>query len=524
MVRKNAEDALVRSQQALAEAQRIAHLGSWELDLATDSMAWSDELCRLYGYAPRLPPTFDDFFGRFHPDDAESSRTSSASAVSARSSFDVDHRIVLPDGTDRWMRSQGRVERLGAGALCACAARPRTSPSRSRPRTPSAHQALHDPLTGLPNRTLLLDRLAHALGAARPDLDTRSALLFIDIDRFKVVNDSLGHPAGDQMLLAMAERPRRASCGRATRWPASAATSSSSCARTSHGEVDALGMADRIGEAMAQPLSWGDGELVVTVSTGIALASSPLGLGRDAAARRRRRHVPSQGGRPGPQRRVRRGHASEGRSAASTPRWPSAGPSPTASSRLHYQPIVELPSRRIVGFEALVRWQPPHPRAARARPVHPDRRGDRPHRAARRLGAPRRSRPGRARGSSAPGCAALTHGRQPLGRADQPARSRRHGRRRPRRVRPPARHASSSRSPRASSWTTRRPRCTILEALKELGVGLSIDDFGTGYSSLSYLKRFPVDVLKIDQSFVDGLGDDPEDSAIVNAIVSLAAR
>jgi diguanylate cyclase (GGDEF)-like protein len=517
LVRQQAEEALVRSQQTLADAQRIAQLGSWELDVATGRVTWSDELRRLYGFVAGTEPDMDQMAARFHPSDRASLQALLAAAMSARSAFDVDHRIILVEGTMRWLRSQGRFELDAHGEALRVHGTAQDITRQKLAEEALAHQALHDGLTGLPNRSLLLDRLAQALARLERSKSTLG-LLFIDIDRFKLVNDSLGHVAGDQMLLAMAER-----LGRTLRIGDTLARFGGDefvvlCEGLT-GELEALGMADRIGEVMAQPLSWGGGELIMTVSTGIATASashiSAESLLRDADAAMYRAKESG---------RARSAVFAESMRARAIGRLNTEASLRTAISDgelvVHYQPVVDLPSQQLAGVEALVRWE------------HPDRGLLGPDqfidvaedtglivplgawvlREAVRQARTWQQRPGLSglqvsvnlsarqitqvdlvdlvadvldRSGLAPGTLCLEMTESVL-MGDAPAAAK------------------------------------ILASLKELGVGLSVDDFGTGYSSLSYLKRFPVDELKIDRSFVSGLGEDPEDSAIVRAVVRLA--
>ena len=518
VVRKKAEEALLRGEQTLAEAQRIAQLGSWEIDLVRGTMVWSEELSRLYGYPRGTTVDIQDLFARVHPDDGITLCSVIREAVRNSSSFDVEYRVVLPEGTTRWLRSQGRLEIDDNCFAVRMLGTAQDITEQKRAEEALAHQALHDPLTGLPNRALLLDRLTQALLRLERS-HSAVGLLFVDIDRFKVVNDSLGHPAGDQMLLAMARRLQSTLRVGDTLARFGGDEFVILCEGLT-GEVEALGMADRIGEAMAQPLSWGGGELVVTVSIGIGLASSSLVsadcLLRDADAAMYRAKEDG---------RARAAVFADSMRAKAIGRLDTEVSLRRAIAErefeLHYQPIVELPTRRIAGVEALVRWR------------HP----------VRGLIPPDQFIP----------IAEETGLIVPLG-----AWALREAACQARRWQERPEHASINMAVNLSGCQIARsdlvdlvavvlgesglaPHCLqleitesvlmkdpasavrILEDLKALGVQLSIDDFGTGYSSLSYLKRFPVDVLKIDRSFVDGLGDDPEDSAIVRAITSLAA-
>jgi diguanylate cyclase (GGDEF)-like protein/PAS domain S-box-containing protein len=517
IVRKHAEDALVRSQQTLAEAQRIARVGSWELDFSSNSMVWSVEMCRLYGYPPEPAPTTADFLRRFHPDDKEALQALLRSAIGARSSFDIDHRIVLPDGSIRWMHSQGRVESAGASAPTRMCGTAQDITEQKAADDALTYQALHDALTGLPNRTVFLDRLKQALVKLGRSASS-VGVLFIDIDRFKVINDSMGHPAGDQLLIAMSHRLEGAIRPGDTLARFGGDEFAILC-EDLWGEGDALEIADRIGQAMAQPLSCGDGELVVTVSTGIALASSPLvsavNLLRDADAAMYRA---KENGR------ARSAVFAESMHAKAVGRLDTEVALRRAISsgelETHYQPIVDLPSGTLVGMEALVRWR--HPTRGL---IGPDQfigiaeetglivpLGEWVLRDAVRQTCLWRLRTGCSNLKIAVNLSAAQIGHPNLvaivaAVLDETGL-------------PPQ---SLQLEITESVLMHDAPAAVkILRALKSLGAGLSIDDFGTGYSSLSYLKRFPIDTLKIDRSFVDGLGDDPEASAIVRAILSLA--
>ncbi|MEO7836695.1 MAG: EAL domain-containing protein [Acidimicrobiales bacterium] len=518
VVRKHAEDELLASRQTLAEAQRIAQLGSWDLDLATDTMVWSEELYRLYGRTSGPASDMGDLLGGVHPEDRTALRVVLSAAVDGRTTFDVNHRIVLLDGTTRWLRSRGHVELDSDGV----AVRVRgTAQDISEQKTAEAaltHQTLHDPLTGLPNRVLLHDRLAQALTRIARSHST-VGLLFVDIDRFKVVNDSLGHQVGDQMLKAMATRLQTTLRVGDTLARFGGDEFVILCEGLT-GELEAVGLADRISEAMTTPLACGRGELTITVSTGIALASSSRvsaeSLLRDADAAMYRAKA-----------------AGRARSAVfgETMRTTAIGRLNTEVSlrqaivegelEMHYQPIVELPSRRIAGMEALVRWRhpvrgliPPDqfiPIAEETGLIVP--LGAWVLRTAVEQASAWRRLPGHPTLQMAvnlSGCQ-IEHPdivelvSSALGESGL------------------APHCLELEITESVLMKDAAAAVKILEALKALGVRLSVDDFGTGFSSLSYLKRFPVDVLKIDKSFVDGLGEDSEDTAIVTAITSLAA-
>ena len=381
-----------------------------------------------------------------------------------------------------------------------------------------SYQALHDPLTGLPNRVLFSDRLDHALGRLRRNRSTL-AVLFIDVDRFKLINDSLGHAKGDEVLVSVAARIRNA------------LRHDDTVARFGGDEfvvlcedladrVDAVAVAEGIQRETARPIVVDGSAYVVSVSIGIALAASPEtsadDLLRDADA------AMYQAKEKG---RAQSCLFAESLRAKLRQRLDTEVELRRAISggelALHYQPIVDISSGAIVEVEALLRWH------------HPERG----------LVPPADFIP----------VAEETGLIVPIGQwvMDEACRQVRRWQHRF----PPYRDLRVSVNLSGRQLAQRHfvddvagviagsglpPGCLTLEitesvlmrdaedavgivrALTDLGVRFSIDDFGTGYSSLAYLKRFAAHVLKVDRSFVDGLGRDSQDTAIVRATLALA--
>ncbi len=388
-----------------------------------------------------------------------------------------------------------------------------------------AHAYLHDSLTGLPNRTLFTYRLAYALATGR-GAPGSVAVLLLDLDRFKAVNEALGHEVGDELLVAVATRLVSA----AVPDDPDASGAPALVARLGGDEFlalfqgeeageEALAFSERVMEALSVPVVAGGGEIFVSASVGIATTAgggiiepTPLLSNADAAMY----HAKRRGGRRvevfGDALRVRildRMHTEHALHRALE----------RHELELLYQPVVCLDSGRPVASEALLRWDDP----------------------AHGLIGPDRFIPvAEESGLIIPmgtwvleeACRQLAHWQGHwvgTGAAVEVNLS-------PRQIDHPDVVAAVERALGASGADPERLTLEITEsalmddargtlgvlhALKDLGVSLAIDDFGTGYSSLAYLRRFPLDVLKIDKSFVAGLGD-PGGSAIVGAVVGLA--
>jgi diguanylate cyclase (GGDEF)-like protein/PAS domain S-box-containing protein len=381
------------------------------------------------------------------------------------------------------------------------------------------HQATHDDLTGLPNRILLMDRLEMAL-ARTARLETGVAVLFCDLDRFKVVNDSLGHAVGDELLQEVGDRL------------AASVRPGDTVARFGGDEFvllcsdltsprDAVVLSERIQTAVREPISAGDTELVVTLSIGIAYdergVSQPNALVRDADAAMYRAKARGRD-------RVEVFDDALRRRALDRLDTESGLRRAIDDGRLvvHYQPVIDLRDDQVSGFEALMRWD------------HPDR------------------------GLLAPAefmeVAEETGLIVPLGQhlfaeaCQQTVEWQQHPSRDELTVfvnfsAAQLRHATVVQDVAiVLEETGIDPGCVQVEvtehallddedvavaqiaALKDLGLKIVIDDFGTGYSSLSYLQRFPVDLLKVDRSFVSGVTHGEGDAAIVRGVIDLAHR
>ncbi len=384
-----------------------------------------------------------------------------------------------------------------------------------------AHQAFHDSITGLANRALFRDRVLHAIERQQRD-ERPIAVLFMDLDDFKTINDSMGHAAGDLLLGAVADRLKE--CLRAADTAARLGGDEFAILLEDGGEgIQAVDVADRLMEVLQEPFMIDDKEVFVRASVGIAIANGELDGEVGAEELLRDADVAMYMAK----------EAGKGRYQVFEPAMHD-----TALKRLelkadlqralehgefvlHYQPVIELASGAISGVEALIRWM--HPARGMVPPLDfiP---------LAEETGLI--SRIGRWVLEEACRAGKALQDRFPM---DPPLHM--------------AVNLSARQLQRAEIVDEVRdilrdsglePSTLIIEItesvmmqdmdlsiarlteLKELGVQLAIDDFGTGYSSLNYVRRFPVDILKVDKSFIDGVSEGGESSALTAAVIELA--
>ena len=379
------------------------------------------------------------------------------------------------------------------------------------------HQALHDPLTGHANRTLLLDRMAHALARGERNGDP-ATVLFLDLDGFKTVNDSLGHAAGDRLLSAVAERLR--DCVRPSDTIARLGGDEFALLLEETGTDGGTQVAERITDALSSPFLVDGRQVAARASIGIATGNpgqrTADELLRDADLAMYHAKRLGKGRHAAFEASMHTAAVERLELEADLARGISSG-----ELVVHYQPIVRLDDASLAGMEALVRWNRPGrglvppgefiPVAEESELIIQIGRRvleDACRQAGVWCGGHRLSSPLRlsvnlsARQLADPGLLDDVEGAL----------------------------AGSGFEPAwlvieiTESMLMEEPESAVksLGALKRLGVCLAIDDFGTGYSSLSYLRRFPVDVLKIDKTFVAALLGGPEDAALAHAIIRLA--
>jgi diguanylate cyclase (GGDEF)-like protein/PAS domain S-box-containing protein len=512
--RLQAEADLRESEERYALAARGSNDGLWDWDLRTNLISLSSRWKSTVGCDDQCGNESPEvWLGRVHPDDVERLSADIAAHVEGRTShLENQHRILHADGSYRWVLSRGVAVRDAAGNAYRMAGS----------QTDITEGKVSDPLTGLPNRALFMDRLRRSLERTRRHHDYVFAVLFLDLDRFKLVNDTHGHRFGDQLLIAIGQRI--ANCLRATDTVARLG-SDPTLARLGGDEFtilledirhagDAVGVAECIQEALRSPFHLDGHETFTSVSIGIATSvtaySQPDDLLRDADTAMYRAKALGKARCEIFDARMRNEAVERLTLETDLRRALERG-----EFQVYYQPIVALRSGALVGFEALVRWLHPHrglvlpcefiPAAEETGAILP-------------IGA----------WVLAQSCRQMQAWPEPDGLAVSVNLSGRQFAQRDL-VEQVTRALESTGLP-GSRLKLEITESTIvqnleaagrvLQRLKGLGVQVAIDDFGTGFSSLSYLDRLPIDAVKIDRSFVRSITADR--SAIVRATIALA--
>jgi diguanylate cyclase (GGDEF)-like protein len=454
-----------------------------------------------------------------HPEDLPSLHADLAAHLEGRTpTFENEHRVLAADGSIRWVLARavavldetGRPRRL-AGTIGDVT-------PRKKAEELLRYQAVHDGLTGLPNRTAFLERMERSIARCRFNPEYNFAVFFLDLDRFKLVNDSLGHLSGDQLLVAVARR--LVGCLRPGDMVAHAG-GDEFMLLVDHIEsaLDATYVAKRIQRSLSVPVVVSGQEVFVSASMGITLSGTsqtPGDMLRDADTAMYRAKTRGPGACELFDRDMQAQALNRLQLETDLRRALDRG-----EFRLHYQPIVSLGPGSIAGFEALLRWQ------------HPDR------------------------GLLYPGAflavaeetgLILNISEWVIAQCCAQAREW-NGRRQDRPALTVSMNLTSQTFTRSdverlvdealstSGLDGRQLQLEITEsvfmsdldavvavlvALKQRQVEFHIDDFGTGYSSLSYLHRLPTEVLKIDRSFVGRMGQAGDDDVMVRTIVELA--
>lgn len=515
--RTEAEAGLRLSEERYALAVRGANDGLWDWNMGTGEVYFAPRWKSLLGYAEdEITSRPGEWLDRVHLDDQAELFSHIRGISQGGEVFEFEHRLKHRDGTYRWMLARGLGTTSGESRRLVGSHSDVTS--RKKAEISLIHDSLHDALTGLPNRVLFLDRLEHARERGLRSQEAPFAALYVDLDRFKRINDGFGHLVGDDLLIGFADLLRRV----IRPWDTAARLGGDEFAILLEdvGSADgAIAVAQRIVTELAQPFVLDGVEVYTSASIGIAIgrpnykSTAEILRHADAALYQAKRD-----GRG----RLRVYEADQSERAFDGLRLEIDLRGAIARGELHvvYQPIVRLGTQDIVGVEALARWTHPQfgpispetfiPIAEESGDIGPI--GDWVMAEACRSIA----KLGRTSGGASIFLSVNVSPHQ-LRRADFPQRVQ---------TTLAATGLAADRLRLEITETSvirdRGQATRLLQQLRHLGVKVYIDDFGTGHSALSYVHDLPVDGIKIDRSFVSRLTQTANGENIVRAIVALA--
>jgi len=518
--RGQAEDALKESEYRFDLAVQGSNDGIWDWDISSNRMFYSSRWKAMLGLSEEIvDDSIDVWMERVHSEDKEILKSTIDAHLDDDTSYlACEHRLLHHDGTYRWMLVRGLAVRNEDGKATRIAGSLSDISETKRAEHQLLKDALHDTLTNLPNRALFTDRLVQALSRSTRNTKHLFAVMFLDFDRFKLINDSLGHSYGDQILIEISQRLKE--CTRDVDTVARLGGDEFAILLDDlDSENTAEEVARRINHSLGQPFALSGREIVSNASIGIAFSS--LGYGHPEEMIRDADIAMYQAKSEG---RARHVVFEKGMHVRAVTQMELETNLREALEKKHftlaYQPVVDIKTEKLAGFEALIRWN------------HKDQ------------------------GFIPPGdfipIAEETKLIIPIGRWVLMEACR-----------------------QMSKWLAKFPDLNIavsvnispeqfkdnkliddigdilsntglegkhlkveitesaimenphevtnrLKQLRKMGIQLHVDDFGTGYSSLSHLHRFPIDALKVDRSFIISMGESQENMEIVRTIIALA--
>lgn len=517
--RKRSDEALKLSKERFELVTRATSDAIWDWNLSTNEIWWNNGFQKLFGYpAGQIGTDLTSWTERIHPDDRDRVVLDIHGHIDSRRTNWVDeYRFRRHDGTYAFVIDRGYVVYDHDDRPVRMLGSMMDVTDRKSLEEQLTHQALHDPLTKLANRALFRDRVDHALSKL-PRTTTSIAVMFLDLDNFKAVNDSMGHVAGDKLLISAAARLQ--DCLRNTDTAARLGGDEFAILVESvHRSSEAVVIAERILEVFRQPFNIEGKEVYVGTSIGLA-ASTDMTITSEALLRNADLAM------------YMAKNKGKGNYVVFEPKMHEAllerieleddlrRGIENNEFTIHYQPILDLSNKGLIGMEALVRWE--HPKYGLVPPMKFIPLAEETNlivplgdwiltEACRQMQVWRLDYP-LAEELSVTVNISIRQFQQAelvemVGRAIEESGL-------------PARCLILEIT---ESFMMQDTEATIakLTELKNLGVRLAIDDFGTGYSSLSYLQRFPVDILKIDKSFVDKLGHGDDGNVVAKAIIMM---
>lgn len=517
------ERALRESEKRYELAVRGANDGIWDWDLSTNRVYYSPRWKTMLGYSDEeISTSPEEWFSRVHSADKEKLRLDLAAHLNGSAEhFENEHRILHKDGTFRWVLARGLAVKEPHRAAHRIAGSLTDITLRKNAEEKLMHDALHDTLTGLPNRALLIDRIKLAMERARRRKNYSFAVLFLDFDRFKDINDSLGHLIGDRLLQQIATMLR------------GGLRTTDTIARLGGDEFvillddtqnsqAAIRVANWIKDQLSKPIELSDQMIFISVSIGIVLNATDYTRAEDILrdADIAMYYAKTQGKNcytifaPFMRQQIMERLSLESEIRLAIDR---------GEMDVVYQPIISLRYGQLAGFEALARWNHPTRGQLLAKEFIP---------IAEECGLVNVID----RWVLERACQQMQTWRETIPHAHELTIS----------VNISGKHLAHAELPgeieRILQATGLPPEnlhielnenaildqdkyfANFMDNLRRLGIQVQIDDFGIGYSSLSYLTNFPIHALKIDQTFIKKMVEDESQLQIVRSIVNLTHR
>ncbi len=513
----NADKKLKKSEKNLAEAQQVAQLGCWELDITKNELSWSAEIFRIFEIDPdKFTASYEAFIAAVHPEDRALVKKAYTDSLNSGQPYNIEHRLLMKDGRIKHVNERCETSYDENNKPVRSIGTVLDITVRKQQEEHILHQAHFDALTDLPNRFLALDRLNQLLNEAKRK-NEKVAVLFLDLDDFKKVNDTLGHEMGDKLLIEAAERLR------------SVSRSGDTVGRLGGDEfimllsglkntTDASPVAENLLNQFKDSFKIDDRELILTMSIGISVfpddAHETTELLRNADSAMY--HAKELG----------RNTYSYFTSAMNLEVSRRLALEEQIHGALHrnefsvlYQPQVIINSRKIFAVEALARWNNPVLGQVSPEEFIP---------IAEQTGL-----------ITALGQFVLTRALNTTARWQQELNEkiRIAVNLSPRQFRDPELVNFIEQALKQANVSAQLLELEITEGvlmnghkqvaealttLNKQGINIAMDDFGVGYSSLSYLRQYPFDVLKIDRSFIHDITEDIKDRELISAAVAMA--
>lgn len=510
------EQNLAESQIQLEKAQSVAQIGSWTLEVADDLLCWSPETYRIFGIANGSPISLERFFQCIHPEDIDMVKSTWDAAIRKQTLYEVEHRILV-NGKTRWVQETSEFSFDHNGELLRALGTVQDITERKEHYQQLQYLAHFDPLTNLPNRVLLADRLHLAMHQALRR-NAQLAVVYLDLDGFKEVNDQYGHEVGDRLLTKVAQRMKHA------------LRDGDTLARMGGDEFVAVladvqtpqaseVIFDRLLQAAYKPIT--DGEHTLRVSASLGATYYPQTEEIDADQLLRQADQAMYQAKLAGKNRFHLFDTHKDRLLRNYNADLSSITEALLQDEfvLHYQPKVNMKTGEVIGVEALIRWQ--HPIQGLLSPIEflPMIAG---HELSIDLGnwvirtAMQQIESWKSIDIQLPISVNIDalHLESPNFVTHLKTLLEAH---------PNIDHGDLELEVLESSALDNLTHVTsVIEACRDLGIGFALDDFGTGYSSLIYLKRLPANLIKIDQGFVRDMLEDPEDLAIIQGVLGLS--